>query len=123
MTSKELQKRLKNFALRLVPLCEVLPKKKISLIIEDQLLRSGFSAAANYRAACNGQSKKAFNAKLSIALEEIDETSFWLKIIEELELIKPTQLSLILAESIELTKILGASRRTATKNLKLTIKN
>lgn len=123
MNSKELQKRLKNFALRLVPLCEVLPKKKISLIIEDQLLRSGFSAAANYRAACNGQSKKAFNAKLSIALEEIDESTFWLEIIEELELIKPSLLSLILAESIELTKILGASRRTATKNLKLTIKN
>ena len=123
MNSKELQKRLKDFAIRLVPLCEVLPKKKISLIIEDQLLRSGFSAAANYRAACNGQSKKAFNSKLSIALEEIDEATFWLEIIEELELIKPTLLSLILAESIELTKILGASRRTATKNLKLTIKN
>lgn len=123
MNSKDLQNRLKKFALRLVPLCEVLPKKKISLIIEDQLLRSGFSAAANYRAACNGQSKKAFNSKLSIALEEIDEAIFWLEIIKELELVKPMQLSLILAESIELTKILGTSRRTATKNLKLIIKN
>ncbi len=123
MNSQELQARLKNFALRLIPLCEVLPKKKISLIIEDQLLRAGFSAAANYRAACNGQSKKAFNAKLSIALEEIDEASFWLEIIQDLVLIKPLKLSLILTESIELGKILGASRRTASKNLKLTIKN
>ncbi len=69
MNSRELQNRLKAFALRLVPLCDALPEKKISKIIQDQLLRSGFSAAANYRAACNGQSKKSFNAKLSIALE------------------------------------------------------
>jgi four helix bundle protein len=121
MNSKDLQNRLKKFALRLVPLCDFLPNKKISRIIEDQLLRSGFSAVANYRSACNAQSKKSFNSKLSIALEEIDETSFWLEIIEELELIHPRKLVLLLAEAIELTKILGASRRTATK--KLTIKN
>jgi four helix bundle protein len=123
MNSKELQARLKKFALRLIPLCEALPKKKISQIIEDQLLRSGFSAAANYRAACNGQSKKAFNSKLSIALEEIDESSFWLEIIDDLRLLNHEKLNLIINEAKELTKILGASRRTATKNLKLTIKN
>ena len=121
MTPIELQTRLKKFALRLVPLCEALPNKKISRIIEDQLLRSGFSAAADYRSACNAQSKKSFNSKISIALEEIDETSFWLEIFEELQLIPYKKLSLVAAESIELTKILGASRRTATK--KLTIKN
>jgi len=121
MTPKELQTRLKKFALRLVPLCEALPNKKISRIIEDQLLRSGFSAAANYRSACSAQSKKSFNSKISIALEEIDETSFWLEIIEELRLIPFKKLSLVAAESIELTKIPGASKRTASK--KLTINN
>jgi len=120
MTPKELQNRLKKFALRLVPLCESSPNKRISRIIEDQLLRSGFSAAVNYRSACNAQTKKSFSAKLSIALEEIDETSFWLETIEELELIKPEKLSLLTKEAIELTKILGASRKTA---IKLTIKN
>ena len=119
MNPKDLQKRLKNFALRLIPLCEALPAKKISRIIEDQLLRSGFSAAANYRSSCNGQSKKSFNAKLSIALEEIDEATFWLEIIDELGLVKHAKLNLILNEAIELTKILGASRRTATRNLKI----
>lgn len=117
----ELQLRIKKFALRLVPLCEVLPTRKISKIIEDQLLRSGFSAAANYRAACNAQSKKFFNAKLSIALEEIDEALFWLEIIQELELIKIEKLTLLLDEAKQLTKILDASRRTVTK--KLTINN
>lgn len=120
MNPKDLQDRLKKFALRLVPLCESLPNKKISRIIEDQLLRSGFSAAANYRSACNAQSKKSFNSKLSIALEEIDEASFWLEIVETLELIKKEKFSLVSCEAIELTNILGASRRTATK---LTIKN
>jgi len=115
MNPKDLQDRLKKFALRLVPLCESLPNKKISRIIEDQLLRSGFSAAANYRSACNAQSKKSFNSKLSIALEEIDEASFWLEIVGTLELIKKEKLLLVSGEAIELTKILGASRRTATK--------
>jgi len=121
MNPKDLQNRLKKFALRLVPLCESLPNKKISRVIGDQLLRSGFSAAANYRSACNAQSKKSFNSKIGIALEEIDEASFWLEIIAELELIRPEKLSLLSVEAIELTKILGASRRTSTK--KLTIKN
>ena len=119
MNAKELQTRLKNFAIRLVPLCGALPNKKIARIIEDQLLRSGFSAAANYRSACNAQSKKSFSAKLSIALEEIDEAVFWLEIIEELQLIPLKKLSLIVTEAIELTKILGASRRTATNKLKI----
>lgn len=121
MDSFELRLRINKFALRLVPLCEVLPSKKISGIIEDQLLRSGFSAAANYRAACNAQSKKSFNAKLSIALEEIDEACFWLEMLSDLQLIKIQKLVLLLDEGLELTKILGASRRTATK--KLTINN
>lgn len=119
MNSRDLQQRLKNFALRLVPLCEALPGKKISKIVEDQLLRSGFSAAANYRSACNAQTKKSFNAKLSIALEEIDESVFWLEIIDELKLVKHEKLNLLLNEAIELTKILGASRRTVTRNLKI----
>lgn len=117
MNSKDLQDRLKSFALRLVPLCESLPDNKISRIITDQLLRSGFSAAANYRSACNAQSKKAFSAKLSIALEEIDEASFWLEVIGQLELIPLTKILLLSNEAIELTRILGASRRTATREL------
>lgn len=119
MNSVELQNRIKSFALRLVPLCEALDReKRISKIIENQLLRSGFSAAANYRAACNAQSVKAFNAKLSIALEEIDESAFWLSVIEDLCLVQPEKLKLISQESVELTKILGASRRTVSNRLK-----
>lgn len=111
MTADELQKRLKTFAYRTVPLCESLPKKKISKIIEDQFLRAAFSAAANYRSACKGQSGKAFKAKISIAFEEIDEALFWLETINELQLISPEKMSLILKEADELTRILAATRK------------
>lgn len=117
MNRIELQHRLKDFALRLVPLCEALPQKKISKIVEDQLLRSGFSAAANYRSACNAQTKKSFIAKVSIALEEIDESVFWLEMIRDINLLPQLKLELIINEAIELTKILGASRRTALKQI------
>src|SRR6476661_311040 len=117
MDRTELQNRLRSFALRLVPLCEALPKKKISLIIHGQLLRAGFSAAANYRAACNAQSKKSFIAKLSIALEEIDESVFWLEMTRDVNLLPQSKLEFIIVEGMELTKILGASRRSAVQKL------
>jgi four helix bundle protein len=117
MNAQELQKRIKEFAYRIVPLCENLPTKKICRIIEDQLLRSAFSAAANYRAACKAQSTKAFKSKLSIAFEEMDETLFWLEVIEELELIKKQKLVLLIKEADELCRILASSRITIEKKL------
>lgn len=105
MSALELQDRLKKFALRPIAVCDSLPNKKIFRIVEDQLLRSGFSAAANYRSARNAQSKKSFNSKLSIALEEIDESGCWLENIKDLKLVTPEKLSLSIAESLDLTKI------------------
>ena len=121
MDRTQLQDRLKTFALRLIPLCDALPKNKLSSIIEHQLLRSGFSAAANYRSACNAQTRKSFLSKLSIALEEIDETVFWLEMIRDANLLPAFKLESVINEAIELTNILGASRRTVSQ--KLTINN
>jgi four helix bundle protein len=118
MNATELQKRLKEFAYRVIPLCESLPSKKISRVIEGQLMRSAFSAAANYRAACKTQSAKAFSSKLSIAFEEIDESLFWLEAISDLKLIKQNKLTLILKEADELTRILASSRKTTQTKLK-----
>ena len=117
MNALELQKRLKEFSFRIVPLCESLPSKKTCKIIEDQLLRSAFSAAANYRAACKAQSIKAFKSKLSIAFEEIDESLFWLETISELNLLKRQKLSLILKEADEISRILASSRITLEKKI------
>lgn len=102
MNATELQTRLKSFAYLIVILCDSLPSRKTSKIIEDQLLRSAFSTAANYRAAYKGQSNKAFKARLSIAFEEIDEALFWIETIVDLKLITSSKLTLILKEADEL---------------------
>ena len=118
MNSSELQRRLKSLAYRIIPLCESLANKKICKIIEDQLLPSSFSAAANYRAACKGQSLKAFTAKLSIAFEEMDETLFWLEVILELKLVKEEKMKLLIQEADELCKILASARKTSQEKIK-----
>ena len=117
MDAQELQTRLKSFAYRIVNLSRVLPKELVSEIILKQILRSAFSVAANYRAACRAQSKKAFVSKLSIVVEEIDETFFWLEVIADLKIINPNKLIELLKEAEELTKILSSSRKTAQSKL------
>jgi four helix bundle protein len=76
MTSEELRKRTKAFALRIIKLSEAMPKSQASYVIAKQVLRSGTSVAANYRAACRARSRPDFIAKLGIVVEEIDETLF-----------------------------------------------
>ena len=117
MNTFELQQRLKQLAYRIVPMCEQLPVKKISRIIEVQILRSAFSASANYRAASKAISKRAFISKLSIAFEEADETLSWLEDIKQLNLISDEKLSLLLKEAKELSSILGSARKTAQMNV------
>ncbi len=118
MTSAELQNRLKHFAYRVVTVCEALPKKKIARVIEDQVLRSSFSAAANYGASCKAISDKAFVSKLSIAFEESDESLFWLEAIVDLKLIGEKKMIAIVQEAKELASILAASRKTSQNKLK-----
>lgn len=113
MDKYELQKRLKSFAWRAVKLADALPNTPLGRYIQNQITRAGFSTAANYRAACIAQSKAAFVAKLSIAFEEIDESSFWLENILEGELITKERVEPLHQESIELTKILGSARKNS----------
>jgi four helix bundle protein len=118
MTSRELQDRLKQFAYSIVDLCKKFPRSTVCLVIQDQLLRSAFSAAANYRAACKAQSLKAFCSKLSISLEEIDEALFWLESVHDLKLITGNGLEFAIKEGDELTRILAASRKSVQARLK-----
>ncbi|MFM2048795.1 MAG: hypothetical protein RI955_1343 [Bacteroidota bacterium] len=115
MNAETLKLRLKQFAYRCTKVCQILPKDYLSEVISKQLIRSAFSTAANYRAACIAQSKKAFTAKLSIALEEIDESMFWLEVITDLELVDKKKLSLLNQEALELVKILSSARKTSQK--------
>lgn len=77
-------------------------------------MRCGTSVAANYRAACLAQTKAAFVSKISIVLEEADESSFWLEFIMEESLVTPGLVGPLHKEASELTAIFGASRKTSS---------
>lgn len=88
MKSEELKKRTKTFAHRCVKLSIVLPKTFLGNHIRGQLIRCSTSAAANYRASCIAQSRAGFISKLSIVIEETDESCFWLEFIVDEKLLK-----------------------------------
>ncbi len=113
----ELINRSKNFAHECVKIALSLPKNKLGSHIEGQLIRCSTSVAANYRAACLGQSKKAFVSKLGIVIEEADECIFWLEFLQEENLRNDTESNRLLKEAKELTSIFIASRITAVRNM------
>ncbi len=113
MTPKELQARTKAFPLRVIRLMDVLPRSTAGQVIGRQLLRSATSVGANYRAACRAQSHADFAAKLSIVVEETDESLYWLELLEESSLINPEKLAELLKEANELLAISVAARKTA----------
>jgi four helix bundle protein len=76
MRHENLKQRTQQFALRIIRLGEVLPKRKVSDVIGRQLLRSGTSVGANYRAACRAKSPADFISKMGTVEEETDECLF-----------------------------------------------
>lgn len=108
-----LQSRTKRFALRIIKLCRALPKSDEARILGKQLLRSGTSVGANYRAACRARSRAEFIARLGIVLEEADETAFWLDLLFESGIFPEAKLRDIGKEAEELVRIFVASIRTA----------
>jgi len=113
MNSEELKKRTKNFAHRCVKLALSLPNTQLGKHIAGQLIRCSTSVASNYRASCLAQSKSSFIAKISIVLEETDESYFWLEFIVDETLLKRVLVEPLLKEANELTAIFFASRKTA----------
>ena len=113
MTPDELKKRTKQFGLRVIRLVESLPNTKTASIIGSQLLRSGTSVGANYRAACKGRSKAEFIAKLGVVEEEADESAYWIEMLVEAKVVKISSVRELQAEAEELTAIMAQSRMTA----------
>lgn len=111
--AEQLRERTKQFAVHIVKLIRTLPKTEESRVIGRQLLRSSTSVAANYRATCRARSKAEFVSKVSIVVEEADETVFWLEMLDELEIASPEKLKIPLAEANELLAIFATSQRTA----------
>jgi four helix bundle protein len=83
MTQDEMKQRTKTLALRIMKLVERLPATKTADVLGKQLLRSGTSVGANYRAACRAKSTADFIFKLSIVEEEADESIYWIELLVE----------------------------------------
>ncbi len=118
MNSEELKKRTKVFAHRCVKAALALPNDKLGSHISKQLIRCSTSVAANYRAVCLAHSKAAFSSKLSIVIEEADESEFWLDFALDEGLFKNAQVDELRKEAKELCSIFLASRKTIQTNRK-----
>ena len=116
MKKEELKLRTKKFALSIINLVEELPNTLTGRTIGNQIIRSGTSVAANYRAACRARSNADFISKITIVEEECDETLFWLELIVEANLLKKELLRDLIKEVDELTAIFTASGKTARQN-------
>ena len=101
----------KSFALRIIKFCKLLDEKK-EYIISKQLFRCGTSIGANVRESNNAQSTADFINKLSIALKEADETSYWLELLVESEIIDQQQYDELIIDVKEIIAILTSSIKT-----------
>ncbi|WP_346864384.1 four helix bundle protein [uncultured Draconibacterium sp.] len=107
----QVRERLKVFALNILELSNSLPNSERAHILNRQITRSGTSTYANYRAALRARSKAEFFAKLSVTVEEADETEMWLDLIIDSK-ISVSELAIQLhAESVEIIKILATMRK------------
>ena len=113
MNETDMKTRTKRFALDVIHLIAQLPKTVEARVVRNQLVRSGTSVGANYRAACRGKSKADFVAKLGIVEEEADESCYWLEIIIDGNILAVEQVQALLKEANEITAIIVASRKTA----------
>jgi four helix bundle protein len=124
MNETELKERTKQFALTVMKLLDAMPKTAAGRALGNQLIRSGTSVGANYRAACRSRSKAEFIAKIGTVAEEADESAFWLELIMDGGLVNLELVSPLHQEAEELTAIFTASGRTAkANNPKSTIRN
>ncbi len=116
MNKDELKRRTKEYALRIIKLIDVLPRTTAGRAIGNQLVRSGTSIGANYRAALRARSRAEFVAKLGIVVEEADESEFWLELIIEAELLKKELIEPLLKETNELIAIFVSTRKSSRKS-------
>lgn len=115
MDKQQFMARTKGLALRVIKLVEALPRNPRASVIGRQLLRSGTSVGANYRAACRARSTADMIAKLKIVEEEADETLYWLELLVEADIVPETRLASLMAETDEILSMTVASIKTLRK--------
>ena len=112
---RDLDERLLDYGARIIKVVEAMPKTLVCRRIGDQLLRSGMSAGANYEEAQAGESRMDFVHKLQLALKEMRESNYWLRLLLQAKLIPAERLADILDESNQLRAILSKAVATAKR--------
>jgi four helix bundle protein len=113
---RDLRKRTKLFALRMIKLYASLAKSTEAQVLGKQLLRSGTSVGAHYREGKRARSTAEFISKVEVALQELDETIYWLELLSESQIVAESRLANLKDEAEQLMKILVTSAKTAKKN-------
>jgi four helix bundle protein len=113
MNREQMKLRTKSYANRIIKLCQALPSNWVARTLGAQLLRSGTSVGANYRSVCRAKSTADFINKLRIVEEECDESLFWIEMLVDNNLIKPSRVTALMKEADELLAIVVSSARTA----------
>jgi four helix bundle protein len=116
---QDLRERTKTFALRVIRLYTALPKSTVAQVLGKQVLRSGTSVGANYREAYRARSDAEFIAKTGIALAELEETAYWLELLEESNILPTRRLADIKDETDQLTAIFVTILKRAKRRRKV----
>ena len=110
---EEMRRRTKAFAVRIIKFYKALPKTDEARVLGRQILRSGTSVAANYRAVCRAKSQADFISKMGTVVEESDESLLWLELFEEAGLVSSKKLKALKHEAEELLRIFARALNTA----------
>lgn len=113
MNREQFKTRTKQLAVRMIRLVQALPRDQVAEVLGRQLLRSGTSVGANYRAACRAKSTADYINKLKIVEEEADETNYWLELLIEAEIIAAERLADLMREVDEITAMTVSSIKTS----------
>ena len=105
-----------DFAVRIVKLYKYLTNEQKEYVLSKQLLRCGTSIGANISEAQCGQSKADFISKMSIALKEANETSYWLKLLYKTDYLNKLQFDSLNDDITELISILTSICKTSNSN-------
>lgn len=113
------RKRTKAFVIDVINLYRQLPRNTEAQIVGKQLLRSGSSVGANYRAACRARSQAEFHSKLCIVVEETDESIFWMEILIDSQTIEAEKVNSLMSEANEILKVVSSARKTVSDKIKI----
>jgi four helix bundle protein len=119
MSTTDLKERTKTFALRTIKLVAALPISRVGEVVGRQVLKSGTSVGANWREACRASSKRHFITTTEICLREADETLYWLELLSESDVVKPSRLNALIDECNQLVAIFASTVKRAKTNLDL----